>query len=278
LSFSPDGRHLAALIVDSKPWLWDVSATPPQGAALNVGDEFVGKANFSADGHRLMTFAPMHHVPGGDKTLQTGNVFDAPDMTTSAVRVWETDSARLVGPPVVGRGGRMTDLMELPENAPDLPLSTAAITPDGRRVLVGTAKALRPYDSATGKSVGEPWPGTTDGTTAVTSLGLSSDGAYAVSADAKTSALQLRDAQTGRLIGSPMVGHAGSVWSVEFTADGKHIVSHGQDGWMLWPGPNGWRGELCHKLTANMTRAEWSEWVSPTIDYRAPCPSLDIPG
>jgi hypothetical protein len=46
---------------------------------------------------------------------------------------------------------------------------------------------------------------------------------------------------------------------------------------MLWPGPNAWRDELCDKVTTNMTRAEWDEWVSPTIEYRAPCPSLPVP-
>jgi hypothetical protein len=221
-----------------------------------------------------MTFAPMHHISGGDNVSGTGNVIDAPDMAQSAVRVWDTDSGMLAGPPVIGRGGRMTDLMKLPDNAVDQPLFAATISPDGKRVLVGTGVGLRPYDVATGKPVGEPWPSST----AVIGLGLSADGAYAVSVDMRTSALQLRDAQTGWLIGNPMVGHTGSVMSVAFTSDGKHIVSHGEDGWMLWPGPNAWRDELCHKLTANMTRAEWAEWVSPTIDYQAPCHSLDIPG
>ena len=46
---------------------------------------------------------------------------------------------------------------------------------------------------------------------------------------------------------------------------------------MLWPGPKSWRDALCAKLTANMTRAEWAEWVSPSIEYRAPCAALDLP-
>ena len=75
-----------------------------------------------------------------------------------------------------------------------------------------------------------------------------------------------------------MIGHTGAVISVAFTADGNHIVSRGaDDGWMLWPGPNSWRDELCDKLTANMTRAEWDEWVSPTIEYRAPAPRWTCP-
>jgi hypothetical protein len=78
-------------------------------------------------------------------------------------------------------------------------------------------------------------------------------------------------------IGNPLVGHASSVHGLAFTADGNHIVSGGTDGWILWPGPNRWRDELCYKVTTNMTRAEWNEWVSPTIEYRAPCPSLAVP-
>lgn len=75
-----------------------------------------------------------------------------------------------------------------------------------------------------------------------------------------------------------MIGHTSSVAAVAFTADGNHIVTRGlNDGWMLWPGPNSWRDELCDKLTANITRAEWNEWVSPSIEYRAPCPSLAVP-
>jgi hypothetical protein len=74
------------------------------------------------------------------------------------------------------------------------------------------------------------------------------------------------------------LGHTSGVMSVAFTADGSHIVSRGvDDGWMLWPGPNSWRDALCDKLTANMTRAEWNDWVSPTIAYRASCSSLPVP-
>ena len=46
---------------------------------------------------------------------------------------------------------------------------------------------------------------------------------------------------------------------------------------MMWPGPSAWRDELCGKLTSNMTKAEWDEWVSPKIEYQAACPSLDVP-
>jgi hypothetical protein len=33
---------------------------------------------------------------------------------------------------------------------------------------------------------------------------------------------------------------------------------------------------LCDKLTENMSHKQWSEWVSPDIDYINVCPELPI--
>ena len=274
LSFSPDGHRLAARGLDS-PWLWDVATSPPRGRALHGADEFVFTVGFSADGDRLITVAATHRASGDDNAvLETGNVFHAPEVTPSAVRVWNTDTGMLAGPPVTGRGGR---LMDLAEREDETPISAAAISPDGNRILVSTTKGLRLHDVATGKPVSEPWVTDTAGGTPVAGVAFSPDGTYVVTAE-QTSELQLRDAQTGRPIGNPMLGHTGGyVLSVAFTADGNRIVSQGEDGWMLWPGPSLWRDELCAKLTSNMTRAEWDEWVSPMLEYRRPCPSLDVP-
>jgi WD40 repeat protein len=272
LSFSPDGHHLASRGLDS-PWLWDVATSPPRGRALRGDEEFVATVGFSADGQRLITVAPMHRASGDfNAVLETGNVFDSPEVAPSAVRVWNTDTGEPAGSPVTGRGGRAMDFVERED---EVPISAAAISPDGQRILVGTTKALRLHDVATGQPVGEPWIDAAARFRPVGSVAFSPDGAYVVTADIHTSELQLREAQTGRLIGTP-IGHTGVVLSVAFTADGNHIVSQGQDGWMLWPGQSLWRDELCAKLTSNMTRAEWDEWVSPTIEYRKACPSLDV--
>lgn len=168
----------------------------------------------------------------------------------------------------------MIDLME----RDDLPSSAAAISPDGQRILVATPKELRLRDAATGQPVGEPWIADPSRTSAIGRLTFSPDGRYVVSSDVRTSQLQVWDVKTGRPVGSPLTGHGGIVLDVGFTADGNHFVSRGvDDGWVLWPSPNGWDDELCDKLAANMTRAEWNDWVSPDIDYRTPCPSLPAP-
>jgi hypothetical protein len=45
----------------------------------------------------------------------------------------------------------------------------------------------------------------------------------------------------------------------------------------LWPAPKAWPDELCKKLTRNMSRKQWLEWVSPEIDYIEQRPGLPIP-
>jgi hypothetical protein len=41
--------------------------------------------------------------------------------------------------------------------------------------------------------------------------------------------------------------------------------------------PKAWPDELCKKLTRNMSRKEWREWVSPEIPYTCQCAGLPIP-
>ncbi|MGW6422263.1 WD40 repeat domain-containing protein [Nocardia sp. NPDC055053] len=276
MSFSPDGRRIASLFLDSYPWLWDISTSPARGTALGGDEDFVSTVGFSADGHRLITVAPTHFASGDtNRVEETGNVFANPlEMTPSAVRLWNTDTGEPAGPPIISRGGLLADLVEKDDEAP---IAGAAISPDGQRIPVSTAKALRLHDAATGQPIDEPWIDTEGGSHGG-AVAFSPDGTYAVAANIKTSELQLREVQTGRPVGNPMTGHTGAVLGLAFTAHGSHIVSRGaDDGWMLWPGPNKCSEELCDELIANMTRAEWDEWVSPTIDYRAPCPMLDVP-
>ena len=90
--------------------------------------------------------------------------------------------------------------------------------------------------------------------------------------------LRLWDAHTGQPLGTPLQGHSDDVWSVAFSRDGRRMVSAGRSGTpYLWPAPQAWPDELCLRLTRNMSRKEWHDWVSPDITYTCQCPGLPIP-
>jgi WD40 repeat protein len=68
--------------------------------------------------------------------------------------------------------------------------------------------------------------------------------------------------------------------SVTFSLDGRLAVSASADGTVrLWPTTprEDWVNSLCDKLSANMTHAEWNEWVSPSVGYVKVCANLPDP-
>jgi WD40 repeat protein len=272
--------------------LWNVITHQAVGPPLPSHKGTVIDVDFSHDGRRI---GSMSYLIGSDPS-GSGTSADGARLTGGLqLRITDASSGR----PIVD------GLTELSYRGNDL-----AFSPDGRRVAIGSSDGkIRVLDADTGAAVGPPLSGHTgaikivvysgDGTRIISSgdntihvwaaepdqsignrlPGLAFDGSLpaAVSPDARVVATRDVNNESDIALWRIDIGELVRTISTGYL-DGNHIVSRGaDDGWMLWPGPNSWRDELCDKLTANMTRTEWDEWVSPTIDYRAPCPSLDMP-
>jgi WD40 repeat protein len=88
---------------------------------------------------------------------------------------------------------------------------------------------------------------------------------------------KLRNADTGQALGDPLTGQTGWVNGVASSPDGHRLASASADStvrvWIAFATLQ----MLCDKLTANMSRDQWRDWVSPKIEYKQVCPSLPVP-
>ncbi len=125
----------------------------------------------------------------------------------TSVRLWDVDSARPIGQPMVPEEG----LIRSPVFSRDCKTI----------VTTGGAKTARLWDAATGLLVGQPLVHQDF----VTSTAFSPDGKIVLTGSMDRTA-RLWDARTGRPIGGPMVHHD-PVWSAVFSPDGKTILTEG---------------------------------------------------
>ena len=183
----------------------------------------------------------------------------------STVHLWDVETGKPVGKPLDSQGL----------------ILTAAFSPDGRLLAAGTQGAsentpntLRLWDIRTSQPVGDPIPVDS----VVTATVFSPDGRMLATGSADGT-IRLWDVDTKDSARRFLAGHTSIVTSLSFSPDGTRLLSTSVDRALrIWPLPKASPDALCAKLTRNMSRNQWKEWVSPEIDYITACPGLPIAG
>lgn len=240
-ALSPDGRVAATdTRIGQKVYgvqLWD-TATGRELGRLAGHNEEVTSIAFSSDGKRLVTgsrdrTARIWDVESGRQIVQLAGHRDsvhavafAPDgekvLTASGdktARLWSSTTGEL--------------LFEFRTNDQ---VVTGAFSADGQLILIGgNDSTLHLYSSSTGREL-KQLPGNVDNVP-VNAIALSKSG-FLGTANADAS-IRLWDLTSGRQI-RVLQGHEGAVQSLEWSADGKMLLSGGLDGTLrLWDRASG---------------------------------------
>ena len=175
------------------------------------------------------------------------------------VHFWSAETGEPNGAPLTGHA---------------IGVKSLAYSPDGRRVATGDDDTVRIWDAQTRELIGAPLTGHDD---PVASLAFSPDGRLLASGSSDDT-VRIWDAETVQQVGAPLGAEFQTSEQLVISPDGQRIVAVNEAGKLTtWPGPAQWANLLCRKLSANMSRAQWNQWVSPDIEYVVACPDLPVP-
>jgi uncharacterized delta-60 repeat protein len=247
--FSPDGKYVVSGSNDKTAPVWEAGTGKEIARMTYEGS--VNSVAFSPDGKYVLSggCGQVDHNSGG--------------CVQGSARVWEA-----------GTGKEIASMTH--ENS----VTAVAFSPNGKYVVSGgcdqgtqicTQGSARMWEAETGKEIARM---THAGS--VEFINFSPDGRYIVSGSTDKTA-RVWVAATG--VEVARMTHDGDVTSVVFSPDGKYIVSGSSSDitirvWIYRP--EDLIAEACSRVTRDLTRAEWTQYIVDALPYQAVCPNLPI--
>jgi WD40 repeat protein len=262
LSFSPDGKHLAAGSVEGNAHVWDI-ATGMQRFHLHHGG-LVPHVSYSADGRHLLTH--------DDRVVSLWNADDGTRrrvITHSSYLSqadWSPDSQRIAT--------RTQDGVRIWNASNGSQLSLAehkdfvkgfAWHPDGQRLLTWDNDVVRLWEASTANLLKEFVHRNTF------RAAFTPDG-HNVVVIGEGHTARVSDITTGREVAQLL--HPSELYNVSVSPNGQHIATIARgDVVTIWL----WRlqdviAAACGRLTRNLTFAEWKRFLGDE-PYRKTCPT-----
>ena len=167
----------------------------------------------------------------------------------STVRIWDSESAKLVAGPFEGHSDWVRSV---------------AFSPDGSRIASGSVDStVMIWASVSGKLVAGPFEGHSS---SVYSVAFSPDGSRIASGSGDET-VRIWDSESGKRVAGPFQGHSDWVCSISFSPDGTRIASGSGDEtvriWDVHSDPASHR-EQPNSFSTNPIKTESSE-ASPPV-------------
>jgi WD40 repeat protein len=239
LAFSPNRKDIVTGGSENTVRIWEIAS----GREINhmTHDDSVNSVTFS---------------PAGDYVASGSN--------DNSIRVWKVST------------GKEIAKMILSDN-----VRSVAFSADGKYIVSGSDdNTVRIWDINTGKEIIHMTHGDS-----VVSVAFSLNNKYVISGSKdKTARVWVVD--TGQEIARML--HGDLVRHVAFSFDGKFAISDGCNEIITNQGctqgsirtwiyrPEDLIADACSRVTRNLTRAEWDQYIGDALPYQAVCPNLPI--